>query len=87
MISLLIILFISLYLPTLFAFDIDTTESKLIFIDFFIDSWFIIEIGLNFLTAFYEKGILVMNKKRIAKNYLKTWLMVDLVSSIPFSFF
>lgn len=28
-----------------------------------------------------------MTKKHIATNYLRTWFLFDLISSIPFSFF
>lgn len=84
--SFALILGISLYIPLLFAFDIDSTQSHLIFFDLFLDIWFIVEIFLNFFTAFYDKGILVTSKRKIAFNYISTWFFVDLVSSIPFSF-
>lgn len=71
----------------IFAFEITTTSPFHVFIETFIDIWFLLEILLNFLTGYYEKGHLVMQKKKIAINYIKTWFFLDLISSIPFSFF
>ena len=39
----------------------------------------------NFNTGFYEKGALVMQRKHIVINYLKTWFMIDLLASFPYS--
>jgi hypothetical protein len=50
-----------------------------------IDIWFLMEITMNFCTGFYEKGILIMNRRRIVQKYLKTWFAMDMISSFPFS--
>lgn len=51
-----------------------------------IDSLFCLDVILNFFTAFEdENGELVVSKEKIAKYYLKSWFLVDLVSSIPIS--
>jgi hypothetical protein len=78
---------ISLYIPFIFAFEIDTSRSGLKYLDFLIDCWFLSEILFNFLTGFYEKGALVMNRKTIFFKYLKSWFLLDAISSLPFSFF
>ena len=46
--------------------------------------FFLFDIVLNFRTAFYKDGNLILNFKSIAKNYLKGWFWIDLVSSFPF---
>jgi hyperpolarization activated cyclic nucleotide-gated potassium channel 2 len=44
---------------------------------------FSIDILINFNTGFYEKGILIMDRVKILKNYLSFWFWVDIVSTIP----
>jgi hypothetical protein len=51
-----------------------------------IDLWFLFEIVINFFTAYYEKGCLVIDHKKIALNYAKTWFALDIISSFPISF-
>lgn len=48
------------------------------------DAVFFLDILLNFHTAYYHKGELVNDHKKIAKNYLKTWFFVDILSSFPY---
>jgi len=53
----------------------------------FLDIFFILDIFMNFLTAFHEghgiSGRLVTDFKGIAKHYAKGWLWIDLVASFP----
>lgn len=78
---------ISLYIPFIFAFDIDaSTVEGLKAFEVFLDCWFLVEIFVNFFTGYFEKGIVIMDRKKIFINYLKTWFIVDMISSIPFSF-
>ncbi|EDV21067.1 uncharacterized protein TRIADDRAFT_30951 [Trichoplax adhaerens] len=45
---------------------------------------FIIDILLNFRTTYIDShGHIVYQSKRIAANYMKTWLIIDLTASIP----
>jgi hypothetical protein len=76
---------VSLYIPFVFTFDIDTTEGKWKTFEMFIDTWFVFEIMTNFFTGFYLKGVLVLDLKRIALTYIKTWFVIDLLSSFPYS--
>ena len=42
------------------------------------------DIFVNFRTAFVdENGVIEMRPKRIARNYLKSWLPIDVVSCLP----
>lgn len=53
-------------------------------IDFVVDLLFILDIVLNFFFATYDpQERIVYKPKEIAKNYLKTWFAIDLISSIP----
>ncbi|TMW58176.1 hypothetical protein Poli38472_011764 [Pythium oligandrum] len=48
---------------------------------------FVVDFVLNFNTAFYNKrGVLVTNRRDIAKQYLRGWFLSDLLSSVPIDF-
>jgi hypothetical protein len=54
-------------------------------IDRFIGYLFLIDIILNFRTAYYNSdGELVVDPKSIAKQYLGGWFCLDIASSVPF---
>ena len=44
-----------------------------------------VDIVLAFNTGFYKKGYLVMKRREIVKNYLKTWFVLDILASFPYS--
>ena len=44
---------------------------------------FSIDIFVNFNTGFYEKGVLILDRVKIFKNYLSFWFWVDFLSTIP----
>lgn len=52
-----------------------------------IDVIFLLDIIFSFNTGFYHKGYLVMKRKDIVMNYIKTWFFIDLVASFPYSWF
>ena len=48
------------------------------------DTLFLLDIGLNFRTGFYdEAGLLVMERARITRRYLRSWFALDAASSVP----
>lgn len=74
--------------PYQMAFDNETSLQKdtLFYIDFFIDIFFILDLILNFFTAFKdEKDEAIYKFKRILFHYVKFWFILDLISSIPFT--
>jgi hypothetical protein len=83
--GLLLILFLALTVPYRIPFE-DTTPDSWLYLDVSIDSIFMIDVILNFFTAYEdENGELITDRNRIAQNYLKTWFAIDLVSSAPIS--
>ena len=58
-----------------FTFDLETM----------IDSLFILDVVINFNTGFYEANTLNTSRFEIAKDYLKFWFWIDMVSSIPYT--
>ena len=53
----------------------------------FVDACFFIDIILTFFTAYVNQNKeYVLDHWRIARHYLLTWFLLDLLSCIPFSF-
>ena len=48
-----------------------------------VDMLFIVDIFVNFLTAYKQENELVTDCKLIAKNYIYGWFLFDLIASIP----
>ena len=85
----MILVIVSIVLPWNIAFEGDELiEPK--YFDPFVDITFIIDIIINFNTAFYkelnEKTILVTSRKEIAKNYIKGWFFLDIFSCLPLDY-
>lgn len=40
---------------------------------------------ITFNTGFYRKGVVVMQRREIMRNYLKTWFVLDLLASFPYN--
>lgn len=80
--SFVLMMIISIYMPFVISFDVDTSGTFDLF-ELFIDCWFTLEVIINFFTAYYEKGILIVDLRKIFWNYLNSWLLVDMSSSLP----
>lgn len=81
-VSFFLLLAISLYIPFVISFDVDTTGT-FDYIEIFIDTWFFFEIISNFFTGFFDKGRLVFNLRTICLTYLKGWFIIDAFASSP----
>ena len=56
----------------------------LIAVDLLVDTLFLVDIGLNFRTGFHDDaGLLVMERARISRRYLRSWFVLDAASSVP----
>lgn len=83
----LIIIYLTISLPVRIAFQVITTDF-LYYLDFIMDSIFIVDIALNFNTGIDDiGGKIIMDRKKIFLDYLKLWFWIDLVSSAPYSWF
>ena len=77
----LIIFYFSLYTPYNIAFQ-DYTKINLL--EIIADIFLIIDIILNFFTAYYNSlGILIMKKRYITKHYLQGFFLIDFISVLP----
>jgi len=58
------------------------------FVDYLVDLVFLADIALTFRTTFFDsENELVLDKRVIRMNYLKTWFFPDLISVFPFELF
>ena len=48
-----------------------------------LDGWFWLDLGLNFITAFYHDGKIVTHPGEIVMHYVRTWFFVDLFGNLP----
>lgn len=79
----LLVIYYSLAVPLRMAFDLASpTEIENLF-DIIFSFLFILDIGLNFCTAIKLHGTTVTEHKTIAQHYLRSWFLVDFISSIP----
>lgn len=78
------IIYQSLSLPMRIAFEISTDDFSF-YLETAIDSMFIMDVVLNFNTGFYEANTIITDRWEIAKDYLKFWFWIDLLSSIPYT--
>eukprot|EP00232_Nephroselmis_pyriformis_P004492 CAMPEP_0182913664 /NCGR_PEP_ID=MMETSP0034_2-20130328/38155_1 /TAXON_ID=156128 /ORGANISM="Nephroselmis pyriformis, Strain CCMP717" /LENGTH=562 /DNA_ID=CAMNT_0025050391 /DNA_START=251 /DNA_END=1936 /DNA_ORIENTATION=+ len=80
-----LIIYSVIIIPFRIGFDKNSKKLSAAFIaDVFVDAVFFLDMALNFLTGFYnEHEVLVTDRRTIAVNYLKTWFVVDFVSTVP----
>ena len=76
------------YIPLKFSFEDKGTLHLNQFMKIFLDTipaiYFVIDIVLNFNTAFYCDGLLIKSRKKISKNYIKTQFFWDVIVICPF---
>lgn len=78
------IIYQAISLPMRISFEFKSNDF-LFYFEFMIDLCFIIDVMLNFNTGFYKKGMLIMKRELIIKDYLKYWFWIDLASSVPYT--
>jgi len=82
---LLLVFYDLIIIPLQLAFDIPFIH-YLFALDIIVDASFLIDILLNFNTGYYSKGLLVMDRKKIAWHYCKRWLWIDSLTVFPFRY-
>lgn len=55
-------------------------------LELIIDICFMLDIIVSFNTGYYQKGNLVLIRRRVIFNYLRTWFLLDLLASFPWSY-
>ena len=71
-----------LLVPYQFAFD-QTKALDGFQLIYLIDLFFLVDIGLNFVTTYQERGVEVFDKKQCSRRYGRSMLVVDVIASVP----
>lgn len=80
----LMIIYCCVAVPECVVLEKDSVMLGLI-ADYVIDTSFLLDTALGFMTGFFaEEGIYITDLRKIAKRYVTTWFMADLVSSAPY---
>lgn len=80
-----LLIFVAIVLPYQVAF-FEKTGKTWKFINYFVDFSFLIDIVLTFFSAQVDivNQEIITDKNRIAKKYLTSWFIVDVLSITPF---
>jgi len=82
-----VVLFLLTYTATITPYRLTFEEHTPIgwrVIDYIIDALFFTDLLMNFISAYYDdEGKLVKEPKQLAKVYLKSWFLIDLIAVIP----
>lgn len=90
--DILLIMFISMHvilLPVSIAFLSDDLSLHWLILNGISDCIFLIDIFLNFKTGFIDPNNndeVILDKKIIRRKYVRSWFVIDLVSSLPFDY-
>ena len=83
----LLVIFLLIYtayaMPYYLAFSSDIDEGNWFYANLIVDCLFITDILVNLNTAYYNDSILIASRRAIFMNYLKGWLILDIIASIP----
>jgi hypothetical protein len=83
----IVLIFACLVQPCRLAF-VEVEPPNWIRIYFAVDIMFLVDICQIFNSAYYDENFnLVQERKVIAKNYLGSWFLVDVIAIIPFDLF
>ena len=83
-ISMVFIFYDLLSVPYVICFNVSSTDATFTF-DTIKDVFFMIDVVLNFKTAYIDDGTLITDSALISKKYLKRWFLIDLLTSLPIS--
>ena len=84
--SVLMLLYVSAAVPLRVCFGVRVPLwSPTFFVEMVVDLFFLVDVALNFRTAYYdENGLRESRPNFIAAKYMKGWFLIDLVSCLPF---
>lgn len=75
-------------MPFALSFIDSSGKDAWFYIDLLLDFSFFIDLLINLSSAYYASdGVLVVSRKVIFLQYLKSWMLMDLASCIPFGLF
>ena len=86
LLSVVMLLYVSAAVPLRVCFGVGVALwSPTFFVEVIVDLFFVVDVALNFRTAYYdEHGLRESRPKYIAAKYMKGWFLIDVVSCLPF---
>jgi len=76
--------YIAISLPYVWGFSEGVATGGVRSMDTMADLFFMVDVALNFRTGYYTKdGIEILHWRPVSKRYLRTWFVLDVVSSFP----
>ena len=73
------------YVPMQLAFpELRTLYEGWAITDALLDAVFTLDVAMKFRTTYRDHGYTIKDGRRVAIRYLRSWFMVDLISSLPF---
>ena len=84
-IIIVLLLYTALFVPFKIAF-IETNSIGMVAIEYIVDIIFALDIFVNFISATEDtlNNTIIVKHKEIAKNYIKSWFILDLIACFPF---
>ena len=82
----IVIILCLVYVATIMPFNLSFVDDASLLLeisDRTVDFFFIMDIIVNFFSAYREDNLLVTSNKKIAKNYIHGWFIFDFVASFP----
>ncbi|KAG2487305.1 hypothetical protein HYH03_014144 [Edaphochlamys debaryana] len=86
LLMLVVLLYTAIEIPLWLGFSYMRSFNEIIIVDLIVLIVFWVDIGVQFRTAYISRtGDLVRETRHIASHYCRTWLVVDLVSAMPWA--
>ncbi len=86
--SFFLIIWVAFVVPFRLGFEVDVDIKSVAFVmDAVVDTFFLVDVFLQFRTAYLlPSGFLEVRFEQIAKKYMASWFLVDLVASLPLTY-
>jgi hypothetical protein len=85
LISTILVLYQAFVIPFRACFTTNFTYGILGIFEIAQDFYFIFDIFISFNTGYIEQGVLILNRNKISLNYLRSWFLLDVISTFPYS--
>jgi hypothetical protein len=79
----LMVIYYALVVPVTMVFEGAMDGPEFAMIEHVNNGLFVLDIFLNFMTAFKKNGVIVRQRSAIAREYCRTWLCIDIVACFP----
>jgi hypothetical protein len=88
LLQVVLLCYLSVVLPVRACFAVDVGVGTMTFwFEVLLDFIFVADLVLNFRTAYMtSSGVLEERPRKIARHYLKSWFLFDLLSCLPFRY-